>query len=134
MLTINKVIYNPPATIAFWNDGTKTTAKCDAEDSYSKELGLMLCILKKKYGKKWVRDVLNKYVYGAEPKTTRRGIEVTQESPKETTKEFRKPNVVKKRIKVNRPTQWLEIEPVEEVTLEIKNNDFIEQIIKEFFS
>lgn len=27
-LKVDKVIYNPPATIVFWNDGTKTVVKC----------------------------------------------------------------------------------------------------------
>ena len=49
MLTIKKVIYNPPATIILWNDGTKTTSKCEYGDVYSKEMGFMLCVLKKKY-------------------------------------------------------------------------------------
>lgn len=26
--TIEKVIFNPPATVVFWSDGTKTVAKC----------------------------------------------------------------------------------------------------------
>ena len=127
MLTIRKVIYNPPATIVLWNDGTKTTAKCDNEDNYNKETGLMLCILKKKYGKKWVKDVLNKYVYHAEPIVTPRGAEVH-------TRGFRKPNVVKKKIKVNKPKRWIELEPVKEVTFEIDDDDFVRDMIKAFFS
>lgn len=27
-LKVDKVIYNPPATIVFWNDGTKTVVMC----------------------------------------------------------------------------------------------------------
>ena len=125
-LTIKKVIYNPPATIVLWNDGTKTTAKCDAEDNYSKETGLMLCILKKKYGKKWVKDVLNRYVYNADSTTTRRGTEVN-------THNLRKTNVVKKKIKAYRPSRWLELEPIEyEASIEITDNDFIRQMMKVF--
>lgn len=44
---IKKVIYNRPATIVFWSDGTKTVSKCVAPDTYNKETGLVICILKK---------------------------------------------------------------------------------------
>jgi len=44
---IKQVIYQNPATIVFWNDGTKTVSKTHAGDEYSPEAGLVLCILKK---------------------------------------------------------------------------------------
>lgn len=44
---IKQVIYQNPATIVFWNDGTKTVSKCHMGDEYSPEAGLVLCILKK---------------------------------------------------------------------------------------
>ena len=44
---IKQVIYQNPATIVFWNDGTKTVSKCHKGDEYSPEAGLVLCILKK---------------------------------------------------------------------------------------
>lgn len=47
---IKEVIYSDPATIVFWNDGTKTVCKCKSPDTYSEEVGLSLCILKKLYG------------------------------------------------------------------------------------
>ena len=47
---IKKVIFNGPATIILWNDGTKTVVKCKEEDPYSKEAGFALCILKKLSG------------------------------------------------------------------------------------
>lgn len=49
---IKKVIFNDPATIVLWNDGTKTVVKCQAGDEYSKEQGLALCIAKKHLGNK----------------------------------------------------------------------------------
>ena len=44
---ITKVLYNNPATIVFWNDGTKTIAKAHGSDLYSPEIGLMICCFKK---------------------------------------------------------------------------------------
>lgn len=51
---IKDVIFNDPATIVIWKDGTKTVVKCqkDKGDTYSKEHGLAMCIIKKMYGNK----------------------------------------------------------------------------------
>ncbi len=49
---IKKVIFNNPATIVLWKDGTKTVVKCQEGDTYDKEKGLALCIAKKALGNK----------------------------------------------------------------------------------
>ena len=49
---IKNVIFAPPATIVFWNDGTKTVVKCQEGDEFSKEIGLAMAICKKHYGNK----------------------------------------------------------------------------------
>lgn len=53
---IERVIFNNPATIVFWDDGTKTVVKCQGEgkkrEKYDKEKGLALCIAKKVLGNK----------------------------------------------------------------------------------
>lgn len=51
-LEIKKVMFNEPATIVFWEDGTKTVVKCQDGDTYNKETGLALCIAKKALGNK----------------------------------------------------------------------------------
>ena len=48
---IKKVKFNPPATIVFWTDNTKTVVKCKGED-YDPEKGLAMCISKKVLGDK----------------------------------------------------------------------------------
>ena len=48
---IKKVIFNGPATIILWDDGTKTIVKCKEGDPYSKEAGFALCLLKRLAGK-----------------------------------------------------------------------------------
>lgn len=62
---IQNVIFNYPATIVLWEDGTKTVVKCQEGDVYSKETGLALCIAKKALGnmpnfnnvfKKWIPE------------------------------------------------------------------------------
>ena len=57
-----KVIYHDPATIVYWNDGTKTVVKCDLRDTYSKESGLALCYMKKMLGSsRAFNDVLKEW-------------------------------------------------------------------------
>lgn len=47
---IKKVIFNEPATIVFWADGTKTIVKCQEWDEFIPETGLAMAIAKKAYG------------------------------------------------------------------------------------
>ena len=44
---LKKVIYNDPATIAFWSDGTKTIVKAQPGDIFDPEKGLAMVIAKK---------------------------------------------------------------------------------------
>lgn len=45
-----KVIYNPPATIIFWEDETKTVVKCCETDIYDLEKGFAMAVIKKLCG------------------------------------------------------------------------------------
>ena len=79
---IKKVKFNPPATIVFWTDNTKTVVKCNGED-YDPEKGLAMCICKKVLGdkgnyyevfKKWLpkeddSDVVQKVLEHIKPHT-----------------------------------------------------------------
>ena len=47
-----RVIYNDPATIAFWSDGTKTVVKAQPGDIFDPEKGLAMVIAKKACGNK----------------------------------------------------------------------------------
>lgn len=49
---ITNVIFNNPATIVFWEDGTKTVVKCQKGDKYDEEHGLAVAIAKKALGNK----------------------------------------------------------------------------------
>lgn len=52
MPNIKQVLYRAPATIVFWDDGTKTVVTCQKGDTYSEEMGLAMAISKKAYGNK----------------------------------------------------------------------------------
>ena len=47
---IKNVIFNDPATIVFWSDGTKTVVKCGENDNYDPEKGLAMAVAKKFLG------------------------------------------------------------------------------------
>ncbi len=51
-LEVIDVIFNNPATIVFWNDGSKSVVKCDREDTFDKEKGLAMAIVKRLSGNK----------------------------------------------------------------------------------
>ena len=122
MLTIKKIMYKPPATIVFWNDGTKTVSVCEKGDTYNKELGFALCVLKKKYGNKTVHEMLEKYVHTANEYSEKDNAIVWEN----------KPNVVKKRVRLHgKPDKYIEL------TLEpIKNEstyDLLEDFLNDFY-
>ena len=50
-IQIQNVIFNDPATIVLWNDGTKTVVKAENED-FDPEKGLAMAIAKKALGNK----------------------------------------------------------------------------------
>ena len=47
---IKNVIFNPPATIVFWTDGTKTVVKCGKGERWDAEKGLAMACAKKLLG------------------------------------------------------------------------------------
>lgn len=48
--SIKDVIFNDPAVIILWNDGTKTVVKCSENDIFDPEKGLAMAISKKALG------------------------------------------------------------------------------------
>ena len=62
---IDKVIFNEPATIILWKDGTKTVVKVQDGEPFDKEKGFAMAVLKKMAGnkgnyfnkvKRWVKN------------------------------------------------------------------------------
>ena len=128
MLTIKKIMYKPPATIVFWNDGTKTVAVCEKGDVYNKELGFALCVLKKKYGNKKVHDMLDKYVHKATKYSKNDGAMVWESEPI-----AKKPNGGRKRVRVHRkPDRYLKlaVEPVKNDP----THDLLEELFNDFYN
>lgn len=64
-IEIVKVIFNEPATIIIWDDGTKTVVKAQKGEVFDKEKGLAMAVVKKAFGnngnyynefKKWIQE------------------------------------------------------------------------------
>lgn len=63
------VIFHDPATIVYWDDGSKTVVKCGEDDVYDQEKGLALCYMKKILGNTGnYNEILKKYCEVEEPK------------------------------------------------------------------
>lgn len=80
-MKIKNVIFNEPATIVMWADGTKTIVKCQNGDVYSKETGLAVAIAKKALGNKGnFNEVFKKWIpeYGVNDKCEESVEEVTE--------------------------------------------------------
>jgi hypothetical protein len=59
---IEKVLFNSPATIVWFKDGTKVVVQCQENDVFNKEVGLAMAVMKKAYGNKAnFNNVLNKW-------------------------------------------------------------------------
>lgn len=59
-VNFKKVIFNDPATIIIWSDGTKTIVKAMEDDIYDPMVGLAMCICKKVLGPEYKR-IFRKY-------------------------------------------------------------------------
>lgn len=70
-LSYEKVIFNDPATIVIWKDGTKTIVKVQPGETYDAEKGLALCFMKKALGNKGnFNNILKKELAQLEPAPT----------------------------------------------------------------
>lgn len=91
--SIKNVIFHDPATIVWWEDGTKTVVKAEGE-KYDPEKGLTMAISKKALGnkgnyyeviKKWVGDLMPRCEDVAEKKTlkkSKKDCEIGEETKK----------------------------------------------------
>lgn len=59
LMKIKKVIFNDPATIVFWSDGSKTVVKCMEGETFDPEKGILVAWYKKLYGDKpnYMKDI-----------------------------------------------------------------------------
>lgn len=58
---VKDVLYNDPATIIFWNDGSKTIVKCSKDEKYDPEKGLAMAVCKKVFGNEY-KKIFHQFV------------------------------------------------------------------------
>ena len=75
--SVTKVIFNDPATIVYFEDGTKTIVKKMEGETYNPDYGFALCIMKRAYGEDY-HKLMWKHCWGG------------QEARKEARKELRR--------------------------------------------
>ena len=76
---VSRIIFNPPATIIMWSDGSKTVVKTTADEDFDEEKGLGMAVLLKLFGsRRAYQKLLEK---GAPPPTARRHRATLGRSP-----------------------------------------------------
>lgn len=65
---VKRIIYNDPATIVFWNDGTKTVVKRGENEKFNKYTAFCAALAKKMYGN---NSRVNKIVNEGEDQTSK---------------------------------------------------------------
>lgn len=57
---VDRIIFNPPATIVIWKDGHKEVVKCSDDELFEPEVGVAMCFMKRIFGS---RHRFTKLVY-----------------------------------------------------------------------
>ena len=81
--SIDKIIFNPPATVVIWKDGTKTIVKCGEDEVFDHEVGVAMCFMKKIFGS---RSAFKRTLRGYKPKPKKEPKRGTSMSPEEWSK------------------------------------------------
>ena len=59
---VKRIIFNDPATIVFWKDGTKTVVKCMEDTPFNPYYGFVCALAKKVYGSNsLISRIVDKY-------------------------------------------------------------------------
>jgi hypothetical protein len=56
---IKKVIFNPPATIVIFKNGSKRVVKCDSKDEFNPEIGFAMAMMNEMFGS---RSAFKKFI------------------------------------------------------------------------
>ena len=78
---VESVEFHPPATKMIFKDGTSVTAVAQDGDEYDKEIGMMVCILKRMFGGSGYNNLFRKWIKNDEKK--KRDIEKANKEAEE---------------------------------------------------
>lgn len=84
---IDRILFNDPATIVFWEDGTKTVVKCMAGEKFERYAGFAAAVLKKMFGS---TSAAKSFMNGMDDTVpAKHDPEPSPEKPKQNTKDKR---------------------------------------------
>lgn len=118
---VKEVIFNKPATVVYWKDGTKTKVKCgNNEESFDREKAVAMCFLKKMFkpslNSHWL-DVINDAIQAADDKIAQ------VEADKAEKARIKAENIAKaEEARRKKAEKIAAANKIEEIHAEIKNN------------
>ena len=137
---IKEVIFNKPATVVYWKDGTKTTVKCgNDEASFDREKAVAMCFLKKMFKPSikshWL-DVINDAIQAADDKIAQVEADKAEKARIKAeniakAEEARRKKAEKKVKELQSEIQKLETKSLEEMDSEVEGKDEFEEKYKD---
>ncbi len=137
---IKEVIFNKPATVVYWKDGTKITVKCgNDEESFDREKAVAMCFLKKmlkpSLNSHWL-DVINDAIQAADDKVAQAEAAKAEKARIKAeniakAEEARRKKAEKKVKELQSEIQKLETKSLEEMDSEVEEKDEFEEKYKD---
>ena len=131
---IKEVIFNYPATIVCWKDGSKTVVKCGKDEPFDREKAVAMCLIKKmlKPSKKchWL-DVIHDAIKVAEEKEQRKAEAKDAKVIKEATNKAKAEQAKKNTAELQAAIQKLETKSLEEMNSKVEGKDEFEEKYKD---
>lgn len=131
---IKEVIFNYPATIVCWKDGSKTVVKCSKDEPFDREKAVAMCFIKKmlKPSKKchWL-DAIHDAIKVAEEKENRKAEARDAKIIKEATNKAKVEQAKKNTAELQAAIQKLETKSLEEMNSKVEGKDEFEEKYKD---
>ena len=142
---IKEIIFNKPATVVYWKDGTKTTVKCgNDEESFDREKAVAMCFLKKMFkpslNSHWL-DVINDAIQAADDKVAKITADKEEKARVKAeniakAEEAKRKKAEKKAKELQSEIQKLETKSLEEMNSKVEekeNNEVSEEYTEKIF-
>jgi len=131
---IKEVIFNYPATIVCWKDGSKTVVKCGKDESFDREKAVAMCFLKKMFKPSikshWL-DVIHDAIKVAEEKEQRKAEARDAKVIKEATNKAKAEEAKKNTAELQAAIQKLETKSLEGMNSKVEGKDEFEEKYKD---
>lgn len=139
---IKEVIFNKPATVVYWKDGTKTTVKCgNDEASFDREKAVGMCFLKKMFKPSikshWL-DVINDAIKAVDDKVAQAEADKAEKARIKAeniakAEEARRKKAEKKAKELQSEIQKLEVKSLEEMDSKVEEKEVSKEYVEKIF-